>query len=93
MKRFDYLWRLADLKQDKKHIKVFSCFSCGGGSTMGYKRAGFDVLGNVEIDKNINDVYVRNHHPKYNFNMDLRDFNKLEVLPEELFNLDIPFEQ
>lgn len=56
---------------------------------MGYKRAGFDVLGNVEIDKSINSVYVKNHHPKFNFNMDLRDFNKLEDIPEELFNLDI----
>ena len=75
--------------QDKKQVKVFSCFSCGGGSTMGYKRAGFDVLGNVEIDAGINAVYVKNHHPQFNFNMDLRDFNKLDNLPEELYNLDI----
>ena len=56
---------------------------------MGYKRAGFDVIGNVEIDKSINAMYVKNHHPKYNFNMDLRDFNKLNDLPDELYNLDI----
>lgn len=56
---------------------------------MGYKRAGFDVIGNVEIDKSINAVYVKNHHPQHNYNMDLRDFNRLEDLPEELHQLDI----
>ena len=56
---------------------------------MGYKRAGFKVLGNVELDKAVNEVYVRNMHPKYNFNMDLRDFNKLEDIPDELKHLDI----
>ena len=84
----DWRWRLADLKQDKP-VKVFSTFSCGGGSTMGYKRAGFEVIGNVEIDPAINRMYVANHHPKYNFLMDLRDFNRKEDLPEELFDLDI----
>lgn len=56
---------------------------------MGYKRAGFDVLGNVEIDNRINELYIKNNSPKYNFNMDIRDFNKLDSIPEELFNLDI----
>ena len=56
---------------------------------MGYKRAGFKVLGNCEIDPRVNKVYVKNNHPKYNFLMDLRDFNKKKDLPEELFNLDI----
>lgn len=56
---------------------------------MGYKRAGFHVIGNVEIDPKINAMYVKNHHPKYNFNMDLRKFNELEDLPEELYDLDI----
>lgn len=56
---------------------------------MGYKRAGFDVIGNVEIDSAVNAVYVKNLRPKYNFCMDLRDFNRLENLPAELYELDI----
>lgn len=88
MNRFDWKWNLSDIKQDKD-VKVFSTFSCGGGSSMGYKRAGFQVLGNVEIDKKINEMYVKNNHPKYNFCMDLREFNKLEELPEELYEIDI----
>ena len=86
---FSWKWYLKDLPLPDKSIKVFSTFSCGGGSTMGYKRAGFEVIGNVEIDKKINAMYIKNHHPMYNFNMDLRDFNNIENLPEELFNLDI----
>ena len=85
---FSWKWYLKDLQPDKS-VNVFSTFSCGGGSTMGYKRAGFHVLGNVELDKAINAMYVKNHHPKYNFNMDLRDFNNLSDLPDELYNLDI----
>lgn len=85
---FEWKWYLKDIKQDKD-VNVFSCFSCGGGSSMGYKRAGFRVLGNCEIDPRMNKVYVKNNHPKYNFLMDLRDFNKLDNLPDELYNLDI----
>ncbi len=88
MNRYNWKWNLSELKQDKD-VKVFSTFSCGGGSTMGYKRAGFQVLGNVEIDPKINAMYVKNHHPKYNYCMDLRDFNAIETLPDELCNLDI----
>lgn len=84
----DWLWSLKDIKPDKP-VKVLTTFSCGGGSTMGYKRAGFDVVGNVEIDAAINRMYVKNHHPKHNFQMDLREFNKMEDLPEDLFGLDI----
>lgn len=47
------------------------------------------MIGNVEIDPQMNNMYVKNNHPKYNYNMDLRDFNKLQDLPEELYNLDI----
>lgn len=56
---------------------------------MGYKRAGFKVLGNVEIDPKINDMYIINHKPTFNYCEDLRAFNLREDLPEEIFNLDI----
>lgn len=58
---------------------------------MGYKLAGCEVIGNCEIDERMNDVYVANHHPKYNYCMDIRNFNKIpnDELPSELLNLDI----
>lgn len=88
MNRYDWNWKISDLEADKD-ITVFSCFSCGGGSSLGYKRAGFKVIGNVEIDPKINDLYITNNHPKYNFCEDLRLFNRRENLPEELFDIDI----
>ena len=92
IKSNDWKWTMADdYPKEKNGLKVFSCFACGGGSTMGYKLAGCDVLGCVEIDPRMNEVYVKNHHPKHNFLMDIRKFNEIpnEELPEELFNLDI----
>ena len=58
---------------------------------MGYKLAGCEVLGCCEIDPKMNEVYIKNHNPKYNFLMDIREFNKIpnEELPPELFDLDI----
>lgn len=85
-----YKWKLSDLERvEKNGAKVFSCFSCGGGSTMGYKLAGFDVIGNCEIDPVTNEIYKKNNHPKYNFCCDIRDFAALEEYPEELNSLSI----
>lgn len=92
IKSTDWKWTMAeDYPKEKNGLKVFSCFACGGGSTMGYKLAGCEVLGCVEIDPKMNEVYIKNHHPKHNFLMDIRKFNQIpnEELPEELFNLDI----
>lgn len=91
IKSTDWKWSFSDYPKEKNGLKVFSCFACGGGSTMGYKLAGCEVLGCCEIDPQMNEVYIKNHNPKYNFLMDIRDFNKLpnEQIPEELFNLDI----
>ena len=88
MNKFNWKWYKGEIVQDKP-VKVFSCFSCGGGSSMGYKRAGFDVIGNCEIDPAVNNLYIANNHPKYNFCEDLREFNKRADLPEELYHLDI----
>lgn len=90
MHRFSYRWKLSELDKVKKNgLKVFSCFSCGGGSSMGYKLAGYEVIGNCEIDPVINEIYVANNHPKYNFQMDIRKFIELSDLPDEMYQLDI----
>ncbi|TWK28490.1 hypothetical protein CHCC20372_1125 [Bacillus paralicheniformis] len=75
MEKKEYRWKLADLKNIKKNgLKVFSTFSCGGGSSMGYKLAGYDLLGNCEIDPQMMKIYRKNHNPKYPFLMDIRDY-------------------
>ena len=62
---FPYKWTLKDAVFTKDKGKVFSCFACGGGSTMGYKLAGFDVLGCNEIDPKMIEAYKANHKPTY----------------------------
>lgn len=86
---FPYKWYLADGYPASNQLNVFGTFICGGGSTMGYKLAGFNHLGGVEIDPPIADVYKTNHKPKYLFNEDIRNFNKRTDLHKELYQLDI----
>lgn len=91
--KFPYKWNLADGYPAKgiepNGLNVFGTFICGGGSTMGYKLAGFNHFGGVEIDKQVADVYKTNHNPKYLFVEDIRQFNKRTDLPTELYQLDI----
>ncbi len=91
--KFPYKWNLADgypAKGIEAHgLKVFGTFICGGGSTMGYKLAGFDHIGGVEIDPKVAGVYKANHNSKHLFIEDIREFNQRKELPEELYNLDI----
>ena len=42
--KFPYNWKLAEANFTNDKGKVFSCFACGGGSTMGYKLAGFEGI-------------------------------------------------
>jgi DNA (cytosine-5)-methyltransferase 1 len=86
---FNYRWSFADTHFTKDKGKVFSCFACGGGSTMGYKLAGFDVIGFNEIDPRMARIYIDNHNPKYQFIEAIQDFVKWDEYPEELYNLDI----
>lgn len=87
--RFSYEWTLKDVNFTKDKGLVFSCFSCGGGSTMGYKLAGYDVIGCNEIDKRMMSVYRANHNPKYSFLEPIQEFKNREDLPDELYHLDI----
>ena len=54
----EYEWKLSEANFTKDKGKVFSCFACGGGSTMGYKLAGFDVIGHNDIDPKICLLYT-----------------------------------
>ena len=87
--KFNYNWNLKDTIFTKDKGKVFSCFACGGGSTMGYKLAGFDVLGCNEIDPKMIEAYKVNHNPKYAFLEPIQTFKLRKDLPRELYELDI----
>ena len=89
-KQFTYKWNLSDLKEVPKNgYKVFSCFACGGGSTMGYKMSGFEVIGCNEIDPEMMSIYKKNHNPKHTFLESIETFKLRKDLPKELYNLDI----
>jgi DNA (cytosine-5)-methyltransferase 1 len=87
--KFPYKWTLKEAVFTKDKGKVFSCFACGGGSTMGYNLAGFDVLGCNEIDPKMIEVYKVNHNPKYAYLEPIQTFKFREDLPQELYELDI----
>ena len=91
--KFPYKWYLKDGYPAKgikpNNLNVFGTFICGGGSTMGYKLAGLNHLGGVEIDPKVAAVYKANHKPKYLFNEDIRLFVKRNDIPKELYELDI----
>jgi len=87
--KYPYKWTLKDAVFTKDKGKVFSCFSCGGGSTMGYKLAGFDVIGCNEIDPKMMACYIENHKPKYSFLEPIQTFKLRKDLPKELYELDI----
>ena len=89
---FSYKWNLSDGYPspgiEYHGSKVFSTFSCSGGSTMGYKLAGYDVIGCNEIDPKMMEVYKLNHNPQFSFLESITTF-KDKDLPDELFDLDI----
>jgi len=86
---YPYEWNLSTANFTKDKGKVFECFASGGGSTMGYKLAGFDVIGCNEIDKRMMKVYKLNHNPKYSYLEPIQTFKLRKDLPKKLYNLDI----
>lgn len=89
---FNYYWQLKNgypAPSIEKHgKKVFSTFACGGGSTMGYKLAGYEVIGANDIDPEMARVYQGNHHPAHYFLNPIGDLLTMD-LPDALYNLDI----
>ena len=82
-------WYLKDLKSIPQNgLKVMSTFSCGGGSSLGYKLAGCEVIAANDIDPEMAYHYKLNLKPKHYFLCPIKDLLKKQ-LPDELFNLDI----
>lgn len=85
----DCAWSLQDLASVPRNgLKVMSTFACGGGSTMGYKRAGCDVIAANDIDPEMAWHYRHNLKPQHYFLCPIRDLLTAD-LPPELFALDI----
>ena len=84
-----HAWLLKDLESVPQNgLKVMTTFSCGGGSSLGYKLAGCDVIAANDIDTEMAYHYKLNLNPKYYFLCPIKDLLKQE-LPKELYTLDI----
>ena len=84
-----HAWFLKDLESVPKNgLTVMSTFSCGGGSSMGYKLAGCDVIAANDIDPEMAYHYKLNLKPKHYYLCPIRDLLTTK-LPDELFDLDI----
>ena len=87
--RNPHSWRLSDLGGiEQNGIKVMSTFACGGGSSMGYKLAGCEIIAANDIDPEMAWHYKKNLHPPLYYLCPIRDLLTAD-LPDELFNLDI----
>lgn len=84
-----HAWHLADLKSVKPNgIKVMSTFACGGGSSMGYKRAGCEVIAANDIDPEMAWHYKLNIKPRHYFLCPINELLTKDI-PPELYELDI----
>lgn len=82
-------YMLSDLNtKEINGFNVFSTFACGGGSSIGYKLAGYDVIGANDIDPEMKWHYETNLHPRLYYLCPIKDLITMD-LPDELFNLDI----
>lgn len=85
-------WTKAELASVPRNgLKVFTTFHCGGGSSFGYKLAGYEVVGGVEIDEKMMALYRANHSPRHSYLEGVQDFKLRHdsELPAELFDVDV----
>lgn len=89
MQKNNIAWNLTDLKTVPQNgLKVMSTFACGGGSSMGYKRAGCTIVAANDIDPEMAYHYKLNLNPPNYFLCPIKDLLNKE-LPDELYDLDI----
>jgi DNA (cytosine-5)-methyltransferase 1 len=88
-KKYSYDWRMADQVFSKHKGSVFSCFSGGGGSSLGYLLSGYDVIGANEIDPKMLQTYHLNIQSTYTYNEPIQRMVERREFPKPLYNLDI----
>jgi len=85
----DCAWSLKDLADVPQNgLTVMSTFACGGGSSMGYKRAGCAIVAANDIDPEMAWHYKHNLKPPSYYLCPIGDLLKKD-LPDEFFHLDI----
>ena len=83
-----HAWNLTDLASIPSNgLNVVTTFSCGGGSSMGYKRAGYSVLCANDIDPVMARHYQNNLHPAHYVLAPIKDL--VPQLPSAAFGCDI----
>lgn len=83
-------WLLTDLNQVAQNgVRVMTTFSCGGGSSMGYKLAGCDVVAANDIDPVMAAHYKRNLRPANYFLGPIAGVTKAPTLPDDVLSIDI----
>lgn len=65
-------------KQLKTNLKAIEFFSSIGGVSMGFKQAGIEVLGGIDIDKSCQETYEKNIEAKF-LHADVSNLEKKEV--------------
>lgn len=89
MNKPDCAWMLSDLDSIPKNgVKVMSTFACGGGSSMGYKRAGCSIVAANDIDPEMAFHYKRNLNPPLYYLCPIGELINQDLSPS-LFELDI----
>ena len=61
-----------------KTIKAVDFFCSAGGVTCGFRQAGIDVLGGIDIDKTCKETYEKNNNARF-LHADISDLSKKEV--------------
>lgn len=90
MDNFTYDWSLKDLQEVPKNgLNVFSCFSGGGGSSLGYKMSGCNVVGFCEVDEKMAKNYLLNMDVKHPFVMPIQKLKNDNEAIDSIGQIDI----
>ena len=66
----------------RKKPKAMDCFAGCGGMTSGFRKAGYSVVGGIEIDSTACAVYTLNHPRVHLWPKDIRDVTAAAVLKQ-----------